>query len=802
MIELEKGQVPPNNDNGIQLSDLWNLCRDHWWWFIVSVALCISAAVLYIASTPKIYTRSASIMIKDDGKGNTIGELSAFKDLEMLNVNMNINNEIEIFGSPLIMNEVVRRLNLHTSYYFDHLFLDEDLYTRSPLTVAFPDTNDSQSFSFYIERRPGMTVRLSRFARNGAEVPEWTIVEGALSDTLLTPVGRVVVSPTLYYNDNFASEIHVVRQPLESVAGGYAARLTAALLGKQTSIVQLTVSDVSTQRAEDILNTLIDVYEQEQVLFKNKAAVNTSRFINERLEIIEKELGGIDTDIEQYKSEHKIIDPQSAAAAVLSESGKYASQSFEVNSQLALARYIKEYLSDQSKALSLLPVNTGLKESNLEGQIGEYNMLLMQRDKLLANSSENNPMVIDLNHSLDAMRQAIHRSVDNLIVTLELQVARIEEQESQIMRRISFSSEQEKHLLSIERQQKIKEALYLYLLQKREENELSSAITVSNTRVISPARGRNVPISPQKSLILVAALIIGIVLPAVILFLREMLNTTVRGRKDLSILTIPFLGEIPLVGLRRKKGSALRKDIADKQRETKLVVESKGHNAVNEAFRIVRTNFDFMQGKGDGCKVAMFTSFNPGSGKTFTSINLAMTMALKGKRVIVLDLDMRKASLSCYVNSPKTGISSYLSGQSDSIASLIVRGEIHPCLDVIPVGAIPPNPAELLLDGRLETLLHDLRAEYDYIFIDCPPVDLVADASIIGKYADLTIFVIREGLMDRRMLPEVEELYKANRFSNMAVVLNGSCYSVGKYGYRRYGYHYHYYSNGYYGSKE
>lgn len=340
------------------------------------------------------------------------------------------------------------------------------------------------------------------------------------------------------------------------------------------------------------------------------------------------------------------------------------------------------------------------------------------------------------------------------------------------------------------------------MLEKREENELSQAFTAYNTRIITPPTGSMSPTSPVKRNILLIAIALGLLIPVAVIFIREMLNTSIRGRKDIESLTVPFVGEIPLAG---KKNRIRRRLLIPSRKKKasgtpKIVVKAKSRDVINEAFRVVRTNLEFVMGSGSGAKVIMVTSMNPDSGKTFVISNLAACFAIKNKKTVLIDLDLRKATLSGYVGNPKTGVSNLLAGQETSAASIIVKDNNIPSLDIIPVGTIPPNPAELLFSERLGQLIDELKKGYDYIFIDCPPTEIVADTAIIGRYADYTVFIARAGLLDKRMLPQIDRYYVENKFKGMSLVLNGTEMAHGRYGYRKYGYSYGYnYGYGSYG---
>ena len=572
------------------------------------------------------------------------------------------------------------------------------------------------------------------------------------------------------------------------VADSYTQKLWAELGNEDATIINLSIDDASVQKAEDILNTLIEVYNEKWIQDKNQIAVSTSRFIGERLGVIENELGHVDENISNYKSEHLLPDVQAASSLYMSQSAENKKEIQTLTNQLATAQFIRRELGGKEMNQPL-PTNSGIANVNIESQIGEYNKMVLDRNRLIANSSEKNPLVKDLGNSMQSMKRTILQSVDNLIVSLNTQIRSIRQQEATTTQQLASNPSQAKYLLSVERQQKVKEELYLYLLQKREENELSQAFTAYNTRMITAPRGSALPTAPNKKNILLVALALGLLVPAVIIFMQENMNTKVRGKKDLENLSVPYLGEIPLYFRNKKK--------KNKFSEYAIVVEEGNRNIINEAFRVLRSNVDFMKSKNTEQKVFIETSFNVGSGKSFLSMNIAMSFAIKGKKVLVIDGDLRHGTVSAYVGSPKKGLSDYLGNKEVVWNELLVIDKKYPNLHIIPVGTIPPNPTELLEDGSLATLMQDLRDEYDYIFIDCPPIDIVADTQIIEQYADRTLFVVRAGLLDRSLLPELESIYQEKRFKNLSVILNGTESTGGRYGYR-YGYHNGY--DSYYGN--
>ena len=789
---MENRKTNKPADDFIRLQDLWGMFVPKWHWFALSLVVTLSVAALYILSTPDVYTRSASILVKDDSKGGSASSALSndFADLGMFKSNTNINNELLTISSPTLMTEVVKRLGLNETYTIRKGLKRVQLYKASPVSVMPKDKNSVVGFQ--IELTDSTKFSLSEFTMEGEDVDG--TVSGVFNDSIQTPVGSMYISTTQYFNEEYArATISYNYGGIVGTTDYYTKNLRAELGNEDATIINLSIDDVSIQKAEDILNTLIEVYNEKWIQDKNQIAVSTSQFIGDRLGVIENELGHVDENISSYKSEHLLPDVQAASNLYLTQSAENKKELLALNNQLSTAQYIRRELNNKQMNQPL-PTNSGIGSTNIESQISEYNQMVLDRNRLIANSSEKNPLVKDLASSLQSMQNTIIQSVDNHIVSLNTQIRSIKQQEVATTQQLASNPNQAKYLLSVERQQKVKEELYLYLLQKREENELSQAFTAYNTLVITAPRGSAFPTAPKKMNIAIVAFVLGLLVPAVVIFMMENMNTKVRGRKDLENLSIPLIGEIPICQSGEKKVSL------KKQPERKTIVVQEGsRNVVNEAFRVLRTNLDFMISKDANQKVLVVTSFNPGSGKSFLAMNIAISFAIKHKRVLVIDGDLRHGSISMYVDSPKKGLSDYLGNRVQNWQELVAQDKKYESLHIFPIGTVPPNPTELLEDGRLGKLIEELRNEYDYIFLDCPPIDIVADTQIIEKLADRTLFVVRAGLLDRSMLTDLETIYTEKRFKNLSMILNGTERAGGRYSYR-YGYRYGYHYGGYYGS--
>ena len=638
--------------------DLFVYLASKWKWFLLSVLVCGGIAWLNYASSPLVYFRSATVFIKDPSNKSSTAGLDRFDNL----INkVNVANEILQFRSKRLMREVVKRVNADVSYRIKDGLRYNELYRQSPLQISFIDAMPEQYISLTMTPKSGNTVHLSDI--QGIDTKPALALK--LNDTVTIAKGmRIVVTPTNYYNASWNDvPIKVQKVPLESMANFYKGAVGIHQEAEEASILTLSLKDSSPARAEDVINMLITVYNEEAIKDKNQVAVNTADFINERLIIIENELGGVESELEDFKQRNQIVDIGSSASMYMSESQKYNTDALEMETQLRLANFIKDYLTDPTKETDLIPSNTGLSDINIESQINLYNTAKLKRDRLIDDSSENNPVVAELNNSLRAMKQNIIRAVDNMIVSLNVKRNDAQSREMRAQSRVTAIPAKQRQMLSIERQQKIKESIYIFLLNKREENALSQAMADNNARIVDEADGGDFPISPKRNRILMLGVLVGLAIPAVVFLLIMFLDTRVRSRREIEkAVGVPFLGDIPL-----------DKEIAKRRRDDSsgVVVDADGDSLVSEAFRILRTNMSFMVRKDSSSQVITFTSFNEGAGKTFISSNLAMSYVFAKKRVVMVDLDIRKATLSRHFGGHKVGVTNYIADSSVTVDDII-----------------------------------------------------------------------------------------------------------------------------------
>lgn len=611
----------PKNEQSVNLVDLFVYLASKWKWFLVSIVVCVGIAWYKYARAPFVYFRSATIIIKDPSNKTATSGLDRFDNI----INKtNVANEILQFRSKRLMQEVVKRVHADVSYQIDDGLRTNELYTQSPMLVRFLDVMPEHSISLVMTPKDRNTVVLSDISGFDAK-PSYTL---HMNDTVTLAKGvRVVATRTNYYNASWIDQpIHVHKRPLNSVVNYYRSVFGIQQEDEESSILTLSLKDNSATRAEDVLNMLITVYNEEAIKDKNQVAVNTANFISERLIIIENELGNVESSLESYKQRNQVVDISSSANMYMNESQKYNADALELETQLRLAHFIKDYLTNPTKETDLIPANTGIGDMNIENQISLYNNTKLKRDRLIDDSSENNPVVQELNNSLRAMKQNIIRAVDNMIVSLNVKRNDAQNREMRAQNRVTSIPRKERQILSIERQQKIKEALYLFLLNKREENALSQAMADNNARVIDSADGSGAPIAPQRNRIILLGLLVGIALPGVGCLLVLFMDTRVHGRKDVEkVISVPFLGEIPM------------DKETDRSQHGYQLIKPDDDSVVSEAFRILRTNMSFMSKEDHPTQVITFTSFNEGAGKTFISCNLAMSFVFAKKKVVMVD---------------------------------------------------------------------------------------------------------------------------------------------------------------------
>lgn len=767
----------------ISLSDLGYLCMYHWVWFAISFLICMGGAAAYLLITPKTFVREVSVLIKEEGgKNKSDAEFGEeFKELGLELKTTNIKNEEREIKSRDVLAEVARRLNLNLVYYARKSFKVLTPYTEElPFELTFTpnDEKEHSSFDLIIEK-PEEYV-LSNFNNTGNSGNSITVkLDG---NPVQTPIGVMSFKKSDYFEDRTVvhQKYEIYNRTIKEATDEIKAKLNTDIPDKESTIIDLKYTDQNILRADAILRTIAEVYSDFGVENQKQLIRAASAFIVERLEIIEKELNAIDTDISQFKSTNAITDVQTAGSLYIDQYSRSDDQILTLNNEISVAQYILDILNTKSKSHDLLPVNSGITNSSIQTQIQDYNTQLLSLKSHLRYTSAQNPLIENMEQQLNGLRESVIHSLRNEINTLSLKLDTYEQYGNKATEKIESNPDQAKYLMSIERQQKIKEELYMYLLQKKEKIDLSESYVARTRQMLDNPHASMTPVSPNNKNIILSALALALLIPLGLVFAKNAMNGSIRGSKDLDgVLSAPVLGDIPFYS--EDSDPLVPRLMNEKPKLSKpgkrtILVKENGHDLLNESFRLLRTNLEFMtqSQQKEGGSVIISASYNPNSGKTFVSANLAAAFSIRNHKTLVIDGDLRHTSASSYVNRPIVGIANYLGGQVEDIHEAIVEMEQFPNLYFLPVGVRPPNPTELLSSDRFKELIAQLRNEFEYIFIDCPPASYMADTRIIERLADRTLFVLRVGLFQRDMLETLEEDFQKGSFKNMAVIVNGS----------------------------
>ena len=779
MIEENKEKRNELDEEQVNIQEILFRYLIHWPWFVVSVVICIIFAWLYLHVTTPIYNISATVLIKDEEKG---GGKSMSSELEKMGLDgfmsssKNIDNEIEVLRSKSLAREVVNLLNLFVTYKDEDVFPGKELYRISPVQVSLT-SQEAEKLPKTME--VGMTM-LPTGAMNVLVTvgdKEYQKQFDKLPAVFPTDEGTVAFfenKDTLIVNNQKeeGKERHIkafISRPM-SVAKRYSEALSIAPTSKTTSVAIISLKNSNTQRGKDFINKLLEMYNINTNNDKNEVAQKTAEFINERIGIISKELGSTEQDLENFKRSAGITDLTSEAQIALTGNAEYEKKRVENQTQINLVMDLQRYM--KGNEYEVLPSNIGLQDAASAGAIDRYNEMLVERKRLLRTSTENNPTIINLDTSIRAMRSNVQATLDATLKGLQITKDDLAREANRYSRRINDAPTQERQFVSIARQQEIKAGLYLMLLQKREENAITLAATANNAKIIDEALADDNPVSPKRMMIYLAALVLGMGLPVGIIYLIGLTKFKIEGRADVEKLTsLPVIGDVPL---------------ADEKSGSIAVFENK-NNLMSETFRNVRTNLQFMLENGKN--VVLVTSTISGEGKSFVSANLAISLSLLGKKVVIVGLDIRKPGLNRVFNLSKKehGITQYLTNTTTNLMDLVQPSDINKNLFILPGGTVPPNPTELLARDGLEKAIETLKKNFDYVILDTAPVGMVTDTLLIGRVADLSVYVCRADYTRKAEFTLINELAENNKLPNLCIAINGLDLKRRKYGYY-YGY--------------
>ena len=793
--ELTNEKLREAEDKEIDIQELLFKYLIHWPWFVGAVIVCLIAAYVYLYVATPVYNISATVLIKDDKKGGNSNNVAGLDELGLsglITSSQSIDNEIEVLRSKTLVKEVVNYLNLYVTYQDDDQIPSKELYKTSPVQVSMiPQEAEKLKENIIIEMvvQPqgslDVNVKMEdkeiqkHFEKLPAILPtdQGTLSFFQATDSISSKKNEEVSSPVQDVRHITAT----ISQPM-NVARGYCENLSIEPTSKTTSVVTVSLKNSSLQRGQDFINQLLEMYNRNTNNDKNEIAQKTAEFIDERIGIISKELGSTEADLETFKRDAGITDLSSDAQIALTGNAEYEKKQVENRTQISLVEDLKKYLGHNE--YEILPSNVGLKDITLAAQIDRYNEMLIERKRLLRTSTENNPAIINLDTSIRATKANVQATLEGTLQGLFITKADLDREAKRYMRRISDAPGQERQYVSIARQQEIKAGLYLMLLQKREENAIMLAATANNAKIIDDAIADVIPVSPKRSIIYLAALCLGIAIPVVVIFLIDLTKFKIEGRADVEKLTsVPVVGDIPLTDEKNTKDGS-------------IAVFENQNNLMSETFRNIRTNIQFMLQNDK--KVILVTSTVSGEGKSFTSANLAISLSLLGKKVVIVGLDIRKPGLNKVFNlsSKEKGITQYFANPEMDLLSLVQSSDVNKNLYILPGGTVPPNPTELLARDGLDKAIEILKKNFDYVILDTAPIGMVTDTLLIGRVADLSAYVCRADYTHKAEYTLINELFHEQKLPNLCTIINGVDLKKRKYGYYygygKYGKHYGY----------
>lgn len=758
----------------------------HWPWFVGAVLVCLIGAWIYLRMATPVYNISATVLIKDDKKGGNTGGMAGLEELGLsglISSSQNIDNELEVLRSKTLVKEVVNQLNLYVSYTDEDEFPSKNMYKTSPVIVSLtPQEAEKLSDPMIVEMSlypqgsldVGVTIGDKEYQKHFEKLPAvFPMDEGTLA-FFQSPDSLMANKDTT--EESSAQNVRRITAKINSpmkVARVYCENLTIEPTSKTTSVAVISLKNSSLQRGQDFINQLLEMYNRNTNNDKNEIAQKTAEFIDERIDIISKELGNTEANLENFKRNAGITDLTSEAQIALTGNSEYEKKRVENRTQISLLEDLRKYI--RGNEYEVLPSNVGLQDAALVATIERYNEMLVERKRLLRTSTENNPAIVNLDTSIRAMKSNVQATLDGTLQGMLITKADLDREANRFSRRISDAPGQERQFVSIARQQEIKAGLYLMLLQKREENAITLAATANNAKIIDEAIADDIPVSPKRKIIYLIALVLGVGIPVGIIYLIGLTKFRLEGRADVEKLTtVPIVGDIPLTDEKNEKDGS-------------IAVFENQNNLMSETFRNIRTNLQFMLQNDK--KVILVTSTVSGEGKSFISANLAISLSLLGKKVVIVGLDIRKPGLNKVfrLSTKEKGITLYLANPDTDLMSLVQPSDVNKNLSILPGGTVPPNPTELLARDGLDKAIEILKKNFDYVILDTAPVGMVTDTLLIGRVADLSVYVCRADYTHKVEYTLINELAEEKKLPNICTVINGVDLKRRKYGYY-YGY--------------
>ncbi|MBP5772036.1 MAG: polysaccharide biosynthesis tyrosine autokinase [Bacteroidaceae bacterium] len=797
----------------------------NWQWYLLSLVICLGCAFLYLRYALPIYQVSARMLVKDEDKktGSPVKQMIPnMEDFGIMNYSNGFDNEVEILQSPVTVHDAVKRLKLYTEYRQEGRVKDRLIYLNQPVLVDL-DPMSLDSLDYYMlegvhsiqlaitKKGESYHADIALFTNGKRWKEEYSEDIDSLGTSIKTHFGTISFMSNPKYKKNIGNPVEkeatllVTIRPPMVVALDYMRRLSVEPTSKKTSIAAITLSDENVSRGIDFINALVLCYNDQANMDKNEIALKTEEFINQRLEKIDAELGTTESSLENYKRRNAVTQLEADAAQSLQLSAQYATRLADANTQLQLIDYLRQYVENPENRYKVIPANIGMEDRSSAQLISEYNLKALDRTRMMRSANEQSPQVQMLSATLDDLASSIKLALSQAHHSAEMQRSTIKNEYTRYQGRIGNTPEQERVLTQIGRQQEVRSGLYLLLLQKREENSISLAATADKGKLIAMPLPQGT-VSPRKGFILITSLLLGLLIPFAILFVRELLRYRIEGREDVVSLTkVPIVADVPVASEKVKTAAG-------------IVVQADKNSQMDEVFRSLRTNVQFMMKENE--KIILFTSGTSGEGKTFLAANLAVSFALLGKRVILVGCDIRKPALGRLFgrSNQKQGLTNLLREEHVTAEDLhketfnyqLPNQDSQLSIDLLLSGPIPPNPTEMLSRTNLKTVLDLMSEEYDYIILDTAPVGLVTDTLLLAHYANVSCFVCRADYTPKANIELLNSLTQDKKLPNVCVVLNavdmskrkyGYYYGYGRYGkYGKYGYGKHGYGRYGYGN--
>lgn len=755
-----RNHIEEEEEASIDFKAIYNKLTERWYWFLAGTFLCLLIAFLYLKFTPPTYQINAQILVNDEEKGGGLGkQAGALMDLGgLMGAKNSVDNEAEILKTRFLMEQVVRKMQLNIVYLKKIDLVNREQYS-APFKLTILSGNDTI-------RATKIEVKLiakdklhigSKLFKGDVNWGQGFIIKG---------VGKVKIDRLSYRmaeNEDYA----VVINSIDEKVAALMRQLSVTVANKQATIVDLGLSYPLPNKGEDILNVLIKQYTEINLNDKNAIADSTSKFIKERLSLIASELGDVENKVESFKQKNQLADMSEQGKVLVQNTGEFATDLAQAETQVAIISDLENYMKDESKNKRVFPASLLPQDMVFSGLMSQYNALLIERDKQLLSVTEESPFIQNIDSQISGLRKGILSNIESTKNTFVLTRNKLRNQLNKAQNQISGVPEVEKNYLKLARNRDIKQELYIFLMQKAEETAISKTSNISVAKVIDPPKSEYNPVGPKKNVILLLGIVAGLFVPAAIIFLITVLKTTITTKEDITNNT-----SVPVIG-----------EITHNPSNDNLIVANSSRSAISEQFRALRTNLSFYLKSADE-KVILLTSSMSGEGKSFTAINLANILALSGKKVLLMELDLRKPGLSSKLDIDNNiGFSNYSIDPSIKITDIIKPLFLNKNMFIISSGPLPPNPAETIMSKNTSKLISELKEQFDYIVMDAPPVGIITDAQLLANYADATIYLVRQNVTQKDQLKIVNEIYRSKKMKNMGIVVNDIMSKTYGYGY-------------------